>query len=140
MAQFEPKGWEFFDKASNREMMLIYEGPYKNWLAYKHPDGQWVTLRESTEADRTALTGAINAAHHLSGPGWDAQECCHICGNNTCPFPAERVRDDCSQLAPVLRPGCGAFSEHAWAEIDLTEHTATFGCDQCGAEVKYKRA
>lgn len=52
----EPKGCKFLDKASNREMMLISEGSFKNWLAYKHPDGQWVTLRESTEADRAAIT------------------------------------------------------------------------------------
>jgi len=25
------------------------------WLFYKHPDGQWVSLRKTTEADNEAL-------------------------------------------------------------------------------------
>jgi len=25
------------------------------WVAYKHPDGQWVSLRKATEADKLSL-------------------------------------------------------------------------------------
>ena len=54
----------FYDSASNREMALIGEGSYKGWIVYKHPDGQWVTLRKATEADHSAIRRAIVEAHH----------------------------------------------------------------------------
>ena len=45
---------EFYDKASRRTccVSLIEE---KDWLCYKHPDGQWVTWRELTADDRVRL-------------------------------------------------------------------------------------
>lgn len=51
---YEPEGIRFYDR-SRGEMILITEGHLKDWLCYRHPDGQWVTLREATEADKTAL-------------------------------------------------------------------------------------
>lgn len=54
-------GVEFYDKASGREMLLIDEGEsFGGWLCYRHPDGQWVTLRKATEADRRAIATAPN--------------------------------------------------------------------------------
>ena len=43
------EGIRFCDASSSRERLLVEEGPYKGWLCYKHPDGQWVTLREATK-------------------------------------------------------------------------------------------
>ncbi len=62
-AHYEPNGYKFRD-AKNGEMMLVYEGEWKDWLAYRHPDGQWVSLRKATPADWHALGIAISEAHH----------------------------------------------------------------------------
>lgn len=62
-SHYEPKGYKFRD-ARNGEMMLVYEGEWKGWLAYRHPDGQWVSLRKATPADWHALGIAISEAHH----------------------------------------------------------------------------
>lgn len=61
----DPKGYTFYDKASKRTMRLVYEdGPWNGWLLYKHPDGQWVSLRKATEEDWNAVGNAISKAHH----------------------------------------------------------------------------
>ncbi len=62
---YDPKGTRFYDKASGREMKYVTEGHAKGWIVYKHPDGQWVTLRKATEEDLLALTEAVVKAHHL---------------------------------------------------------------------------
>lgn len=66
MANYKPFGVEFF--ANGREMMLVYpEEPresLRGWLLYKHHDGQWVTLREATDADKAAINKAVVEAHH----------------------------------------------------------------------------
>lgn len=57
---YEPKGIQFFDAISNRQMLLVAEGePFAGWLCYRHPDGQWVSLREATNADRAKLASAL---------------------------------------------------------------------------------
>jgi len=48
---YQPEGDTFFDAASGREMLLASEGSFSGWLCFKHPDGQWVTLRKATEED-----------------------------------------------------------------------------------------
>ena len=58
---FEPKGWTFFVQASDREMKLVYEGTWKDWIVFKHPDGQWVSLRKATKDDWHALLTAFRA-------------------------------------------------------------------------------
>lgn len=58
---YEPKGTMFFDMASNREMILVAEGEsFAGWLCYRHPDGQWVSLRKATDDD----IAKIKAAQH----------------------------------------------------------------------------
>jgi len=56
---YEPKGCRFYDAASGREMMLVDEDePRKSirgWILYRHPDGQWVTLRVATPEDRERI-------------------------------------------------------------------------------------
>ncbi len=52
---YEPKGTRFHDAASGREMLYVLEGHMKGWICYRHPDGQWVTLREATEEDLKVL-------------------------------------------------------------------------------------
>ncbi len=55
-ANYEPKGRRFFDTASNREMILVAEGEkFAGWLCYRHPDGQWVSLRKATQDDLVKL-------------------------------------------------------------------------------------
>lgn len=44
---FEPTGPTFFG-TSGREYKVVRVGPWKGWLAYRHPDGQWVSLRKLT--------------------------------------------------------------------------------------------
>lgn len=51
-----PKGIKFFDVNSNKEMLLCEEkGGWNQWLFYKHPDGQWVSIRKATELDLEKL-------------------------------------------------------------------------------------
>ncbi len=58
-APFEPTGIVFDDLRSGRLLLLVAEGqPYAGWLCYRHPDGQWVTLREATDDDRWAIEAA----------------------------------------------------------------------------------
>lgn len=45
----------FYDQCSQREMKLMMSGPYEGWLVYRHPDGQWVTLREATFEEKMRL-------------------------------------------------------------------------------------
>jgi len=55
MEIYEPKGLRFMD-ANIGEMLLIDEGEdCGGWLCYRHPDGQWVTLRRATEADKAVI-------------------------------------------------------------------------------------
>ena len=42
---------EFFDCVSKRKMKLTNLYGRELWVCYKHPDGQWVTLRQATVAD-----------------------------------------------------------------------------------------
>ncbi len=61
---FQPVGLRFYSQSMHREMMLVTEGDFSGWIVYKHPDGQWVTLRKATESDRTDLANAMSRAHH----------------------------------------------------------------------------
>lgn len=45
---FEPKGIRYQNLVTDREEMLITEGGWKDWIAYRHPDGQWVSLIKLT--------------------------------------------------------------------------------------------
>ena len=47
----KPVGIEFYDANSDRNMILVQEGSWSGWIAYKHADGQWATLRKATEED-----------------------------------------------------------------------------------------
>lgn len=62
---YEPRGLRFYDKATERQMLLVHEGElYAGWLCYRHPDGQWVTLRKATDDDIGRLNKAVSAGHH----------------------------------------------------------------------------
>lgn len=63
--QWEPSGYKFHD-AKHGEMMLVYRGVWKDWLAYRHPDGQWVSLRKATPEDRLIIAIATSKAHHAT--------------------------------------------------------------------------
>ena len=56
-----PPGIEFLDCISQREMKLVTDGEWKGWIVYRHPDGQWVSLRRATEEDYSRLTEAMDA-------------------------------------------------------------------------------
>ena len=47
--------YEFYDQASERQMLLKKWHDDNLWLFYKHPDGQWVSLRKATDDDLFAL-------------------------------------------------------------------------------------
>jgi hypothetical protein len=61
----DPAGLNFYDNKSKRRMKLVYSGHYlAGWILYKHPDGQWVTLRKATEADLNTINSAVIQALH----------------------------------------------------------------------------
>ena len=45
----------FYDKVRGMMKLEEYGREAKPWLFYKHPDGQWVTLREATDDDLDGL-------------------------------------------------------------------------------------
>jgi hypothetical protein len=55
---WEPTGIKFNDLVLG-PMILITEGPYRDWIAYLHKERSqgWVTLRIATDADRALITG-----------------------------------------------------------------------------------
>lgn len=59
---FQPEGFQFLDK-SMRELLFVQRGPYTGWLYYKHPDGQWVTLRLATKQDLETIQARISIAN-----------------------------------------------------------------------------
>ena len=52
---YEPAGTRFYDIAGQRSMLLVSEHEpredLRGWLLWRHPDGQWVTLRKATDDD-----------------------------------------------------------------------------------------
>ena len=62
MTTITPHGFGFYDLAKDRQMILADEGEWSGWLFYKHPDGQWVSLRKATDADIAAITKQLVAA------------------------------------------------------------------------------
>jgi hypothetical protein len=66
---YEPKGTRF--EANGKEMMLVLDNEPRaelhGWLLYRHPDGQWVTLRKATDADIAVISQAVINAHHCEG-------------------------------------------------------------------------
>jgi len=56
---YEPKGTRFYSQTLKKQMMLISEGPAAGWLAYKHPDGQWVSYRKATQADHDGAVDEV---------------------------------------------------------------------------------
>ena len=61
---YEPKGVRFFDRASGRHMLLVQDpgSGFDGWLCWRHPDGQWVTLRLATSEDREAVMALVRKA------------------------------------------------------------------------------
>ena len=67
MTYYDPPGIAFFDKASRRVMKLVTDGQFKDWIVYKHPEGQWVSLRKATEDDLKRLKTAGNDTGRPTG-------------------------------------------------------------------------
>jgi hypothetical protein len=63
---FEPKGIRFYSQSRKQEMLLVSDDAkaWAGWLCYRHPDGQWVSLRKATSEDRGELDNAIVQKHH----------------------------------------------------------------------------
>lgn len=59
-----PPGYTFYDNRSMLTMRLVSDGPWKDWIVYKHPDGQWVTLRKAMAVDWQVLAEAMSATIH----------------------------------------------------------------------------
>ena len=67
MPYADPAGLEFYDARSERWMKYVYpDTPHwtAGWILYKHPDGQWVTLRKATDDDIAVMNRAVSEAHH----------------------------------------------------------------------------
>lgn len=60
----EPKGYAFYENKLELEMMLCYEGKWKDWILYKREDGKWIPLRKATGRDNQKILEAFSLAHH----------------------------------------------------------------------------
>lgn len=58
---YQPEGIRFYSQSMRKEMIYITEGPHKGWLAFNHPDGQWVSLHKASQSDIAEINGsAVN--------------------------------------------------------------------------------
>jgi hypothetical protein len=54
-------------EANGKEMMYCYpdsKHDLAGWILYRHPDGQWVTLRKATDQDISAMSRAVSKQFH----------------------------------------------------------------------------
>ena len=54
-------------ESNGREMLYVYpdtKHEAAGWLLYRHPDGQWVSLRRATDADIRAMSNAVSRGFH----------------------------------------------------------------------------
>lgn len=56
---YEPVGIRFY--ANGRHMLLVEEGEWAGWLCYRHPEGQWVSLRVATDDDLDRIRAAAES-------------------------------------------------------------------------------
>jgi hypothetical protein len=66
--KFDVAPLRFYDQRRKQDMMYVYpdtKHELAGWLLYKHPDGQWVTLRKASDADVERLGAMVVSAHHL---------------------------------------------------------------------------
>lgn len=63
---YDPPGLNF--NANGKEVKYCYPDcereSLRGWLLYKHPDGQWVSLRKATDDDIKRINEAVVYAHH----------------------------------------------------------------------------
>jgi hypothetical protein len=67
-------GINFYSQARHQQMRYLYPDcghHWAGWILYKHPDGQWVSLRKATDADIAELSAAVSKAHHEGPPEED---------------------------------------------------------------------
>jgi hypothetical protein len=54
-------------EANGKDMMYVYpdtKHELAGWILFRHPDGQWVTLRKATEDDVERITRAVVLSFH----------------------------------------------------------------------------
>ena len=63
---YEPKGIKFYSQSRKQDMMFCTEEGHSfyQWILYRHPDGQWVSLRKATAQDRQQLSAALIKSYH----------------------------------------------------------------------------
>lgn len=64
---FDVAPLRFYDQRRRQDMMYVYpdtKHELAGWLLFKHPDGQWVTLRKATDDDIMRLSSAVIGALH----------------------------------------------------------------------------
>jgi hypothetical protein len=71
MSADHPAGLALRDAVTGREMLLVSEPGhiYWGWLLYRHPDGDWVTLRKATAADQVRIARALEVGRAGEGEG-----------------------------------------------------------------------
>ena len=60
---YEPQGIRFSHLSNpEREMLFVTDDEpresLRGWICFRHPDGQWVTLRKANDAERFAIITA----------------------------------------------------------------------------------
>lgn len=61
MDVYEPRGIEFYDDTTGKQMILVTDdepqASWHGWLCFRHPDGQWVTVRKATPKEIAMIKG-----------------------------------------------------------------------------------
>ena len=120
---YEPPGLRFFDARSRREMLLVTEGSFEGWICYRHPDGQWVSLRKATDDDRerirTARCGKACGLPELNNPDMLAAAAIALAKENL------RLRSEAIQQMRAAMP-------ETYRSPDGKKWTYSGPCPTCG--------
>ena len=64
---YEPKGIRFIGRRGNKiEEMILVQDPrssFDGWICYRHPDGQWVSLRPASETEKQQMQIILGFVH-----------------------------------------------------------------------------
>lgn len=123
---YEPRGTKFLgtmlsgDRGWLRnEVMLVTEDEsrpaLRGWILYRHPDGQWVSLRKATDPDFAALDAAGVRGSLLTKPGLfgivpDGHASCERCLKPR--MAASRFCADCAKNLRMEMGRAGYLEPH----------------------------
>jgi hypothetical protein len=134
---YEPKGIRW--TLNNKEYMMVDDEAcaFNEWIAYRHSDGQWVSLRKATEEDkrRLLLLGVETKEHQREKYKGRCLTCIHWKGDKENQWEMIKRDPKCMDLSFQGWPLDGECSYNMyWLYIESEDGSgkalvdANFGC------------